>query len=55
MIRNYRLTDTTKAYLKWKRCIIIHNNNKVTNQPEQCKKLHNLYENLVKKNIKYIK
>ena len=31
---------------------MIHNYNKVDNQPAQCKKLHTIYDNLVEKNVK---
>ena len=55
MRRNYNMSDTTIAFIKWRQCLMIHNDNKVKDQPEQCKKLHTIYDNLVKKNVKMIK
>lgn len=52
MRRNYNISETTKAFIKWRQCLMIHNDNKVKDQPEQCKKLHTIYDNLVEKNVK---
>ena len=52
MRRNYNLSETTVAFIKWKQCLIVHNDNKVENQPDMCKKLHTIYDNLVERNIK---
>ena len=52
MRRNYNMSDTTIAFIKWRQCLMIYNDNKVKDQPEQCKKLHTIYDNLVEKNVK---
>jgi len=55
MRRNYNLSETTVAFIKWRQCLIIHNDNQEENQPEMCKKLHIIYDNLIEKEKKNLK
>ena len=52
MRRNYTMSETTIAFIKWKQCLIMHNDNKIENQPKECKELHKIYDDIVKENIK---
>ena len=52
MRKNYNISETTVAFIKWRQCLILHNDNKVENQPIKCKKLHKIYDDIVKENIK---
>ena len=54
MRRNYNVTESTLAFIKWRRCLILYNNNKEENQPNQCKKLYIIYDNLIENKIKKI-
>jgi hypothetical protein len=46
------MSETTIAFIKWKQCLIMHNDNKIENQPKKCKELHKIYDAIVKENIK---
>ena len=52
MKRNYTMSETTVAFIKWRQCLIIFNNNEEKNQPIKCKKLHKIYDDIVLSNIK---
>ena len=43
---------TTIAFIKWRQCLIMHNNNKVENQPRKCEELYKIYNGIVEENIK---
>jgi hypothetical protein len=52
MRRNYQTPNkTTVAFIKWRQCLIFHNNNKEENQPVKCKKLYKIYNDIVEENI----
>jgi len=55
MRRNYKLKETTVAFIKWRQCLILHNNNKEENQPLKCKKLYTIYNGIVEENIQKLK
>lgn len=55
MRRNYTVSETTVAFIKWRQCLILHNDNKVENQPIKCKKLYKIYDDIVETNIKNVK
>ena len=52
MRKNYNVSETTVAFIKWRQCLIFHNDNKEENQPKKCQKLYSIYDNLVERNIK---
>jgi hypothetical protein len=51
------MIKSSKSYyhVKWRKCLIIHNNNKKENQPENCKTLYNLYIKELRKEEQLIK
>ena len=52
MRRNYTMSETTIAFIKWRQCLMLNNDNKVENSPKKCKELHKIYDDIVESNIK---
>lgn len=51
MKKNYTISETTVAFIKWRQCLILYNNNKEENQPYKCKVLWEKYDAIVENNI----
>jgi hypothetical protein len=52
MKKNYTISETTVAFIKWRQCLILYNNNKEENQPYKCKVLWEKYDTIVENNIR---
>ena len=47
MINPLKIDKKTIFFIRWRKCLILNNENKETNQPKECKQLYNLYVNQV--------
>ena len=53
MNKNTELKISRKyiEFIKWRRCLILNNNNKEENQPEECLKIYKSYIKEIKKEL----
>jgi len=52
---NFKFSETTDAFIKWRQCLIKYNNNNELESPIQCRELYNIYDTLVENNINQYK
>lgn len=47
----FRITKRDILFIKWRKCLLLYNNNEENNEPLKCQYIHNLYMKEVNKNL----